>query len=81
MAEGSRVSRMPAFSVRAVTSHGAGDVFCGVLPAEMTRGAGLHEAARFAAAAAALAVDARPDARDAITSEAVREMMESQRAG
>ena len=78
--DGVGVSQIPAFSVTAVTSHGAGDVFCGALAAEMTRGAGLHEAARFGAVAA-LTVATRPDARDAIMREAVREKLENERAG
>ncbi len=47
---------IPAFPVAAVDSVGAGDAFCGALAVRLAEGAGLEEAARFAAAAGALAV-------------------------
>ena len=45
---------VPAFEVEAVDATGAGDCFDGAFLAEMTRGATLEEAARYANAAAAL---------------------------
>ncbi|ALE74745.1 sugar kinase [Pseudonocardia sp. EC080610-09] len=51
-----RAEQVPAPSVRAVDTNGAGDAHCGVLAAELLRGAGWAVAARRANAAAALAV-------------------------
>ena len=48
--------RIPARSVRALYTSGAGDVFCGTLAARLSLGDGLGRAAQFAGAAAALAV-------------------------
>ena len=46
----------PAFLVEAVDSVGAGDAFCAALATRLCEGAGLREAARFAAAAGAIAL-------------------------
>jgi ribokinase len=46
---------MPAFPVPAVDSVGAGDAFCGALAVRLAEGCPLVDAARFAAAAGALA--------------------------
>ena len=43
-------------SVRQISSHGAGDMFCGALAARLAKGDTLVSAARFANAAAALHV-------------------------
>lgn len=59
-------------SVRAVSSHGAGDAFLGALCAEWLRGVPLPDAARFGQAAAALTVATHPDARGSLTAPAVR---------
>jgi sugar/nucleoside kinase (ribokinase family) len=48
--------RVPAFDVAVVDTTGAGDCFAGAFLAALERGLGLAEAARFANAAAALAV-------------------------
>ncbi len=50
------VERIPGVPVTAVDTTGAGDAHCGVLAAELLRGADLHTAATRANAAAALAV-------------------------
>jgi ribokinase len=50
------VERIPGVAVTAVDTTGAGDAHCGVLAAELLRGADLHTAATRANAAAALAV-------------------------
>jgi ribokinase len=47
--------RVPAMPVRVVDTTGAGDTWCGVLAAALSRGAGLEPAMRRAAAASALA--------------------------
>ncbi|WP_433279366.1 PfkB family carbohydrate kinase [Pseudonocardia xinjiangensis] len=54
-----RSERIPGFAVAALDTTGAGDAHCGVLAAELLRGAGLHTAAVRANAAAALAVARR----------------------
>lgn len=74
VADDSGCERVAAFTVDAVSSHGAGDAFCGALAAEVARGANLNAACRFAAAAAALAVSAPAGSRDQITEEAVRRL-------
>jgi ribokinase len=51
--------------VDVVDTTGAGDTFCGVLAAELARGADLADAARIASVAGALAVT-RPGAQDAV---------------
>ncbi len=48
--------RIPARSVRAVDTSGAGDVFCGTLAARLSLGDGLGRAAQISGPAAALAV-------------------------
>ena len=58
---------LPAFPVTAVDSVGAGDAFCAALGVRLCEGAGLFEAARFAAAAGALAVT-RSGAQSALPS-------------
>ncbi|GAB3158079.1 ribokinase [Myceligenerans halotolerans] len=62
---GSTPVMIPAFPVRVVDTTGAGDTYCGVLAAALSRGASLHVAAGLAAAAGALTVT-RPGAQDAI---------------
>ncbi len=51
-----RASHLNAHPVRQVSSHGAGDMFCGALAARLARGDDLSRAVRFANAAAALFV-------------------------
>ena len=57
--------RIPAFPARAVDTTGAGDCWCGVLAAALSRGVPLGPAMRRAAAAAAIAVT-RPGAAEAM---------------
>jgi sugar/nucleoside kinase (ribokinase family) len=59
LARGGSVERVRGFPVTAVDTNGAGDAHCGVLAAELLRGAPLPEAALRANAAAALAVTRR----------------------
>ncbi|WP_299045796.1 ribokinase [uncultured Tateyamaria sp.] len=75
VADASGAERLSAFSVDTVSSHGAGDMFCGALAAEIAKGATVREACRFGAAAAALAVSTPFAARDSITERAVRRLM------
>ena len=56
LARGHEVRRIQGFPVRAVDTNGAGDTHCGVLAAELLRGATLEVAAYRANAAAALSV-------------------------
>ena len=74
-ADAQGVTRLPAHRVDAVSSHGAGDMFCGALAAELARGTPLVGAARFGNAAAALAVSMDVGARATITAEDVRRFM------
>lgn len=59
LGHGGTVERVPGVPVTAVDTNGAGDAHCGVLAAELLRGAGLREAAVRANAAAAVAVTRR----------------------
>ncbi|MFC7735264.1 PfkB family carbohydrate kinase [Roseomonas sp. GCM10028921] len=56
---------IPAFPARAIDTTGAGDCWCGVLAASLSRGAPLERAMRRASAAASIAVS-RPGAADAM---------------
>lgn len=56
IATGAGCEAMPAFSVRATDTTGAGDAFVGAVAAELSRGADLSEAVRFAQAMSALSV-------------------------
>ena len=47
------IADIPAIPVKVVSSHGAGDCFCGTLAAELARGANLASAVAMASAAAA----------------------------
>jgi ribokinase len=47
---------VPAFSVTAVDTTAAGDIYCGSLAVALTEGKSLHEAVRFASAASAISV-------------------------
>ncbi|MFC8922030.1 ribokinase [Cellulosimicrobium sp. NPDC057127] len=62
---GAEAVRLPGRRVDVVDTTGAGDTFCGVLAAELARGADLVAAARVAGAAGALAVT-RHGAQDAV---------------
>ena len=50
---------VPAFAVTAVDATAAGDVFNGSLAVALTEGMGVHDAVRFANAAAAISVTRR----------------------
>jgi ribokinase len=76
LCDGRMTERIPAVAVDAISSHGAGDMFCGALAAEVARGASLRAACRFAAAAAALAVSRPVDAGRELTEAQVRRMVD-----
>ena len=56
VADASGRELIPAFKVKVVDTTAAGDVFNGALAVALAEGRGLHDAARFASAAAALSV-------------------------
>lgn len=55
---GTELARVPARTVSAVDTTGAGDTYCGAFAAAIAEGQGLEAAARFATAASALSVQA-----------------------
>ncbi|MBM3520068.1 MAG: ribokinase [Alphaproteobacteria bacterium] len=61
------IQRVPAHPVTQISSHGAGDFFCGALAARLAAGATLDAACSYGAAAAALFVSRNDGARAAIT--------------
>lgn len=68
-------THLPAHRITPISSHGAGDAFIGALAARLAGGAPLPEAARFAAAAAALHVATPPEHRATITPESVAALL------
>jgi len=56
MEQGAEPEPLPAVKIEAISSHGAGDCFCGALAAELAAGRTIREAADFARRAAALFV-------------------------
>ncbi|MDG3581154.1 ribokinase [Galbibacter pacificus] len=54
--DGRTVISVPAFSVNAVDSTAAGDVFCGAIAAELSKGSSWENALEFATAASAISV-------------------------
>jgi ribokinase len=73
-AEGAPGFAAPAFPARAISAHGAGDMFAGALAARLDAGEALRPALRFAQAAAALHVTTPPEKRAALRPEAVAEL-------
>jgi ribokinase len=65
------IQDIPAHKVKAVSSHGAGDFFCGALAARLVEGEDLIAAARFARTAAALFVATPAECQDQIDVQAV----------
>ena len=62
---------LPALTVKLVSSHGAGDCFCGALAARLAAGEGLEQACRYAVAAAGLFVSLPEEERAALSHDAV----------
>ncbi|MEX0280548.1 MAG: ribokinase [Arenibacterium sp.] len=75
IADATGAERLDAVGVEVVSSHGAGDMFCGALAAELASGATLRDACRFGAAAAALAVATPFEERERITEQEVRRLL------
>ena len=63
---------IPALPVKLISSHGAGDCFCGALAARLAAGDALIAAATFASTAAGLFVSTPEDKQNQIGPEAVR---------
>ena len=70
MRDGRRID-IPALAVTLLSSHGAGDCFCGALAARLAAGDGLEQACRYARTAAGLFVSSAEDQRPAITHDRV----------
>ncbi|MBV6657976.1 MAG: bifunctional hydroxymethylpyrimidine kinase/phosphomethylpyrimidine kinase [Devosiaceae bacterium] len=66
LADASEEATLHAHTVPVISTHGAGDAFIGALTVQLDGGKSLHEAARFANAAAALHVSTPPEERAAI---------------
>lgn len=66
------VHTLGAHDVRVVSTHGAGDAFCGALAARLAAGARLHDAVLYANAAAAMLVATREDDRADLTADDAR---------
>ncbi|MDJ0825865.1 MAG: PfkB family carbohydrate kinase [Rhodobacter sp.] len=75
--DGGQRTEFPALPVEPVSSHGAGDMFCGALAARLVRGAPLIDALHFAQAAAALHVATPPAQRPEITPEKAAALAQS----
>lgn len=69
-----RLAALPALPVSLVSSHGAGDCFCGALAARLAAGDNLDEACAYAATAAGLFVSRQPSDA-AINDHLIRERM------
>ena len=67
----------PGFNVPVISTHGAGDMFCGALAAELARGEPIENAVGFAQAAAALHVAAPIDERIHITPAQTRALLQA----
>lgn len=76
---GGEARHFPGISVMVSSTHGAGDAFVGALAARLALGAAAEEALHFAQAAAALHVSLPPEARDAVTTEAVEALLKAGR--
>ena len=68
-------SHQPAYAVRAQSSHGAGDCFCGALAARLAMSENIATACDFAGAAAALFVAATPEGQAALSSDQVQHFL------
>lgn len=68
---------LAAHEVEVVSTHGAGDAFCGALAAELARGADLMPAVAYGQAAAALHVSLPPDDRVFLDDAAVRTLAQT----
>lgn len=69
------MSRIEALKVNMISSHGAGDFFCGALAARLVAGGDLPSALRFASAAAALLVSTPVGGQAEITAASVARLM------
>ena len=75
IARNGRISKLAALAVKMVSSHGAGDCFCGVLAARLAAGDGLGEACAYARTAAGVFVAMTEECRHEISDQMVRERM------
>lgn len=66
---------IPALAVKSLSSHGAGDCFCGALAARLAAGDALERACRYARTAAGLFVSTPEDQRRVITHQVVMQSL------
>lgn len=78
---GTAPRRLAALAVRAVSAHGAGDVFVGALAAELAAGAPMARALEIAQAAAALFVSLPDGERMALSREGALALLATRRPG
>lgn len=71
LSDGASSQHLPAVPAQVVSTHGAGDMFCGALAAAMARGEDLDAAIAFAQTAASLFVAAPIARRESVTRETV----------
>ncbi len=78
---GTAPRRLPALAVRAISAHGAGDVFVGALAAELAAGAQMARALEIAQAAAALFVSLPDGDRMELSREGALALLAARRPG
>ena len=76
MTRGGERAAIPALKVRMISSHGAGDCFCGALAARLAAGAPLLEACNYASTAAGVLVSLPEDRRADLNDRMIRERMQ-----
>lgn len=79
--ENGTLHRIPAYRVKAVDTTAAGDSFCGALAVQISRGAGLEEAIRYATAVSALSVTRRGASDSIPTKEKTEEFLSTHSLG
>ena len=79
LSQGKKGKVIPAYSVRAVDTTGAGDTFCAGLIHSLLAGAQLEEACRFACAAAAFSTQYKGASTAPLSQDAITRFMQGER--